>query len=194
MLDADGLPRLLTPRLCLEHLRPRHAAAIAAFLARNEAHLAPWDPPRPPGHASAAYWRAQATAARRDHRAGRMVRWVVLPRPSGAGRDLRVIGRVNLTGIERGPFLSGRLGYQIDAAHEGQGLMREALAAVIAHAFGVLGLHRIEANYRPENERSGRLLARLGFEVIGRAPDYLFIDGAWREHVLTQRIRAADDG
>lgn len=193
MLDPDGLPRLLTPRLCLEHLRLRHAAAIAAFLARNDAHFAPWDPPRPPGYATTAYWRAQATVARRDHRAGRVVRWVMLPRTGGDERVLRVIGRINLTGIERGPFLSGRLGYQIDEAHQGQGLMREALEAVIAHAFGALGLHRIEANYRTENARSGRLLARLGFEVIGRAPDYLFIDGAWREHVLTQRIRA-DDG
>ena len=41
------------------------------------------------------------------------------------------------------------------------------------------------ANYIPENERSGRLLARLGFTREGLAKDYLFIDGAWRDHVLT---------
>jgi ribosomal-protein-alanine N-acetyltransferase len=41
------------------------------------------------------------------------------------------------------------------------------------------------ANYRPENERSGRLLQRLGFAREGYARDYLFIDGAWRDHVLT---------
>jgi ribosomal-protein-alanine N-acetyltransferase len=66
--------------------------------------------------------------------------------------------------------------------------MREALGAAIDHAFGVLQLHRIEANYRPENERSGALLARLGFERIGYAPRYLFIDGEWRDHVQTQRL------
>ena len=41
------------------------------------------------------------------------------------------------------------------------------------------------ANYRPENDRSRKLLERLGFVREGLARDYLFIDGAWRDHVLT---------
>ena len=41
------------------------------------------------------------------------------------------------------------------------------------------------ANYIPHNERSGRLLRRLGFMVEGYARDYLFINGAWRDHILT---------
>ncbi|MNL86782.1 ribosomal-protein-S5-alanine N-acetyltransferase [compost metagenome] len=49
------------------------------------------------------------------------------------------------------------------------------------------------ANYIPENERSGALLKRLGFEVEGLARDYLKINGAWRDHVLTARINDADD-
>jgi ribosomal-protein-alanine N-acetyltransferase len=46
-------------------------------------------------------------------------------------------------------------------------------------------LHRIMANHRPENERSARLLERLGFVREGLAKDYLFIDGDWCDHVLT---------
>ncbi|MNR55956.1 ribosomal-protein-S5-alanine N-acetyltransferase [compost metagenome] len=49
------------------------------------------------------------------------------------------------------------------------------------------------AHYMPENERSGALLKRLGFEVEGLARDYLKINGAWRDHVLTARINDADD-
>jgi ribosomal-protein-alanine N-acetyltransferase len=41
------------------------------------------------------------------------------------------------------------------------------------------------ANFRPENDRSRRLLQRLGFVEEGFARNYLFIDGAWRDHVLT---------
>lgn len=47
------------------------------------------------------------------------------------------------------------------------------------------------ANYVPTNERSGRLLRRLGFTVEGYARDYLFIDGAWRDHVLTSLTNPA---
>ena len=55
--------------------------------------------------------------------------------------------------------------------------------------FRNIGLHRVEANYQPSNERSGRLLRSLGFTVEGYARDYLYIDGAWRDHVLTAKIR-----
>ena len=41
------------------------------------------------------------------------------------------------------------------------------------------------ANYMPINERSGRLLRSLGFQVEGYARDYLYVGGAWRDHVLT---------
>jgi ribosomal-protein-alanine N-acetyltransferase len=99
-----------------------------------------------------------------------------------------MVARINLTQIARGPFQSAILGYAIDADHEGQGLMREAVSAVIAYAFGELKLHRLEANVRPENLRSLHLLERLGFERTGLAPRYLFIDGAWRDHVQHQRI------
>ena len=65
--------------------------------------------------------------------------------------------------------------------------MHEALTASLDFAFRDLRLHRVMANYRPEHLRSGRLLARLGFAQEGYARDYLFIDGAWRDHILTSR-------
>jgi ribosomal-protein-alanine N-acetyltransferase len=49
----------------------------------------------------------------------------------------------------------------------------------------VLRLHRVQANHLPENQRSARLLQRLGFRVEGLAREYLYINGAWRDHVLT---------
>jgi ribosomal-protein-alanine N-acetyltransferase len=57
--------------------------------------------------------------------------------------------------------------------------------AVVGFAFETLRLHRVMANYQPINERSGKLLRRLGFVTEGYARDYLFINGAWRDHVLT---------
>jgi ribosomal-protein-alanine N-acetyltransferase len=96
-----------------------------------------------------------------------------------------VIGQISFTSYTRGPHQSCNLGYNIDHRFEGRGLMKEALVGAIQHAFQRLKFHRIAANYMPVNERSGRVLRRLGFNVEGYARDYLFLAGAWRDHVLT---------
>jgi starch phosphorylase len=67
-------------------------------------------------------------------------------------------------------------------------LMQEALEAAIAYMFETQNLHRIMANYIPGNERSARLLERLGFEREGYAKAYLNIAGRWQDHVLTARV------
>jgi ribosomal-protein-alanine N-acetyltransferase len=183
------LPTLTTTRLSIEHMAPVHAQSIAEFFRRNDRHLAPWDPPRPTGVMEAGFWRAESERAVADYEDGTVVRWVLRPRDAS---DL-VIGRINYTQVSRGPFQSCMLGYAIDQAHEGRGLMREALEATIEHVFSVLRLHRIQANYVPQNERSGGLLARLGFAREGLARNYLYINGAWRDHVLTARLNPAFD-
>jgi ribosomal-protein-alanine N-acetyltransferase len=72
--------------------------------------------------------------------------------------------------------------------------MRESLAAAIPYVFRTMELHRIMANYRPENTRSGLLLARLGFEKEGVARSYLKINGSWADHVLTSLLNQDDLG
>jgi [ribosomal protein S5]-alanine N-acetyltransferase len=64
---------------------------------------------------------------------------------------------------------SGRaeLGYALGREHWGQGLMREALAALLSAAFGSMGLRRIEAEVSTRNPASAKLLARLGFTKEG---------------------------
>ncbi len=80
------------------------------------------------------------------------------------------------------------IGYILARAQWGKGIMSEALAAVIAHAFGAppagLGLRRLEADADPRNAASIRLLTRLGFvregtlrerwEVAGEISDAAF--------------------
>jgi ribosomal-protein-alanine N-acetyltransferase len=156
-------------------------ARVVAFHAENRAHLEPWSPPRPDGFYSEAFWRARLEVARDEFARGTAVRLVFVR----GGRPGPIVGECNFTQIVRGPFQACSLGYAIDRRTEGRGLMAEALRAAIAYLFDDWRLHRIQANYRPENTRSGRLLDRLGFVVEGTARAYLFIDGAWRDHVLT---------
>ena len=100
----------------------------------------------------------------------------------------RVTTVATLSNIVRGPFQAAHLGFSCDGAAEGQGLMHEHLDALVAHAFGPMGLHRVMANHLPSNDRSAALLDRLGFEVEGRARDYLKIAGRWQDHVLRSKI------
>jgi ribosomal-protein-alanine N-acetyltransferase len=96
--------------------------------------------------------------------------------------DGGLAGFVNINEIVLGAFASGYLGYAAFAGKAGRGLMRDGLAQVIGIAFGVLGLHRLEANIQPSNKPSISLVTRLGFRHEGFSPQYLMVAGAWRDH------------
>ncbi|MEI6028898.1 MAG: GNAT family N-acetyltransferase [Betaproteobacteria bacterium] len=179
MVIDSTVKTLQTARLRLLPVHESLAAGAAAFYQRNAAHLAPWDPPSPPDFATEAFQRERLAKALADVAVGALLRWWLQPQ----GDTSRLVGSIGLSQIARGPFQNAMLGYAVDADCQGQGLMREALQAVIAHAFSpAVHLHRIQANVRPENARSVALLQRLGFEDEGLAREYLFIDGAWRDH------------
>jgi ribosomal-protein-alanine N-acetyltransferase len=101
--------------------------------------------------------------------------WVVTER-----RDLA--GVINISEIVRGNFCSGYLGYYALAPHNGQGYMRQGLAAVLLDAFSNQELHRLEANIQPGNTASRSLVEGLGFRLEGFSPRYLKIAGRWRDH------------
>ncbi len=96
-----------------------------------------------------------------------------------------VIGTANLTNFVRGYFQACYLGYALAERCQGQGFMHEALELLLSFAFGPLALHRVMANHTPDNVRSARVLARLGFQREGFAPRYLLIHDTWRDHVLS---------
>jgi [ribosomal protein S5]-alanine N-acetyltransferase len=96
--------------------------------------------------------------------------------------DGPLVGVFTITGIIMGRFRSGYLAYYAMREAAGRGLMTEALALVIRYAFGEIGLHRLEANIQPGNERSIALVRRAGFQKEGFSPRYLQIDGEWRDH------------
>ena len=179
---APALPALTTPRLRIAHVQPGYEAETVDFFARNREHFARWDPPAPADFYSVRFWERSIARSVEDFAADRAVRLDVFDASEPDNRT--VIARIGFSQIFRGPFQSCILGYQIDAVHEGRGLMREALSAAIDYMFDVRALHRIQANHLPENRRSAALLARLGFVREGLAKDYLFIANAWRDHVL----------
>lgn len=91
-------------------------------------------------------------------------------------------GVVNVNEIVRGHFQSAYLGFYAFVPHERRGYMRAGVGLVIARAFRVHGLHRLEANIQPGNARSVALVKGLGFRREGLSPRYLKVSGRWRDH------------
>ena len=174
---------LKTHRLILQKLGADDAAELLRYQIENRQHLQPWEPLRTDEF---------YTFGTIERRIASMVRqmseenslYLLIRSPESEA----VIGECNFTNIVRGPFQACHLGFSVAAIAQGQGLMYEALERAIEFVFGTYGLHRVMANYRPENVRSGQLLKRLGFEVEGTARAYLKINGRWADHVLTSRI------
>jgi ribosomal-protein-alanine N-acetyltransferase len=174
---------LETERMILRLPEKADAPAIARYFTDNWAHLAPWMPTPPPDFFAEAHWRTQIARLRDEAARESLLYWFVFK------HDQREtpLGGVQLSAITRGPAQMANLGYHLAADAQGQGYLTEALPLVVDSAFGSLGLHRIQASYMPRNERSGRLLRRLGFQQDGYARYYLRIAGRWEDHVLTSR-------
>ena len=181
-MTGRALPVLETARLTLTIPGPAEAPDLLAFHVRNRAHLILWSPVRPPAFYTLPYWEQRQQTEQAEFLADQSCCLAARLRDAPGAP---IVAEVRLRNLVRGSFQACHLGYHVDEGCEGQGVMREALEASIAYAFGALGLHRIMANYIPTNARSGGLLRRLGFQVEGYARDYLLINGVWQDHILT---------
>ncbi|MDE2317213.1 MAG: GNAT family N-acetyltransferase [Xanthomonadaceae bacterium] len=177
------------PRLSTEHTRIRLADAADApellrYRVANRAHLAPWEPLREEAFYTLEHCLRSIAEGREHARLDRGYPLLVFDRG-----ETEILATFTFANVVRGAFQACHLGYGVAARAQGQGIMHEALQAGLDWAFGELGLHRVMANHLPRNQRSARLLARLGFEREGYARRYLQIAGVWEDHVLTARIR-----
>ncbi len=164
-----------------EPLALGHAPALAAAYTRNREHLARWDPDRP-----ATFYTTQAQEADIANRLelaerGVFATWLLI------GPDGAVVGRASIQNIVRGTMQGGVLGYWVDKDHLRRGLARAAVDHLGEQGLA-MGLHRLEAGTMVENVASQRVLEACGYERYGMAPKLLFLNGAWRDHVLYQRL------
>lgn len=82
------------------------------------------------------------------------------------------------------------VGFIIGREHWGLGIAREAVSAMIEHAFGNLGLHRLEADTDPRNVRCQGLLKRLGFQEEGRLRERWQVAGEIQDAVLLGLLKS----
>lgn len=94
-----------------------------------------------------------------------------------------ILGRVNLSRIRRAHFHAAELGYRLAASACGRGFATEAVRQALECAFGELGLVRVEADSRPENEASVRVLERSGFVQYGRSKRSFELGEVWYDRL-----------
>jgi [ribosomal protein S5]-alanine N-acetyltransferase len=146
-----------TPRLVIRHFEPADLDDLLAINGDPEVtRYLPYDTWKDADAARAWYERM-----RKLEEGGGTVQLVI----ARAGDGL-VIGTALLFMYDEGSARA-ELGYVLRRDHWGGGWMREALTALIDHAFGPMGLRRLEAGVNPANVASDALLVRLGFEREG---------------------------
>lgn len=106
--------------------------------------------------------------ARKSREADRHVAFAVCRRD-----ELDLVGYVGIVDINR-EHAVGELSFWVGRPFWGAGLVSEAAAAAVEHAFTVLDLNRLQAFHMVRNPASGHVLQRLGFQ---------------REGLLRQRVR-----
>ena len=97
------------------------------------------------------------------------------------GED-RLIGACTLWNLDPG-YHHGEIGYELHPAYEKQGIMREAVSAILTFAFNDLGLHRIEATPFGDNPASHNLLLKLGFRHEGTLRQRYFFRGHYKDQL-----------
>jgi ribosomal-protein-alanine N-acetyltransferase len=172
-------PSLLAAAVGLRPIRVKDAAAWRDGRVRNAAWLRPWEPTNPETplyRTTLGPYVGMARTMRREARQGLTLPWVVT-------YDGQFAGQLTVGGIVWGSSRSAQVGYWVDEAFAGQGVIPTALAMALDHCFFAVGLHRIEATIRPENVASRRVVEKLGFREEGIRRRSLHIDGSWRDHV-----------
>jgi ribosomal-protein-alanine N-acetyltransferase len=175
---------LETRQWLLEAVSPDHAELFARLHARNAAHFEQAmhvDPQM----SDAAFWVPVLERQQRWFHDGEGL-FLAGFRKGAAQREIGCA--ISFSGIVHGEFQACWLGYRLDRALQGRGLMHDAVAPAVQQVFERYGLHRICASHLPENLRSGALLRRLGFGVEGYARDFMHTNGQWRDHVLLARL------
>jgi ribosomal-protein-alanine N-acetyltransferase len=164
--------------ITLRPLRLRDAPDWRLTRLANREWLEPWEATTP-GVASDDAGRGYVEAIRGLRREARLG----LAYPFALLVDNRFAGQVTVGAIARGSANSAYLGYWIARGLAGRGITPTALAMVVDHCFGPARLHRVEANIRPENDASKRVVEKLGFRLEGTRERYIHIAGAWRDHL-----------
>lgn len=178
MKTTTPLPILRSPRLVLRPFEAADAPRVQRLLNDEDVAKQTLTIPHPYPEGAAAAW-----IAKHDEwlAAGKQAIWAIT-------REGDVVGALGLRIVAT--HHRAEAGYWVAREAWGQGVASEALRAVIAHGFDVMGLHRIEAHHYPENPASGRVMEKAGMTREGHLRGVVFRDGVPRDNVAYGILRS----
>lgn len=164
------IPTLETERLILRKMLVSDKDDIYAYSCREDVtEFLTWSV-----HASVAYTQDYLRYIGQRYSVGDYFDWAVVEKASG-----RVIGSCGFTRFDY-PNDAGEIGYVFHPDYWGKGYATEAVAEVVRFGFVALKLHRIEAKYLKGNNRSCKLMERLGMKFEGERREAMLVKGAYR--------------
>jgi ribosomal-protein-serine acetyltransferase len=172
---------LETERALLTPIDPADGPELWTVVDGSRWHLERWLPWVPFNNTPEASQR-YAEACASDWDAGRAVRFGV--------RDRQTRELLGVVGLDACVHLhrSCELGYWLQRAATGRGLMTEAARAVVSFALGRMEAHRIRCAAATDNYPSLRVIARLGFRFEGIARQAEFVDQRWVDHAVFSKL------
>ncbi|QOT00863.1 GNAT family N-acetyltransferase [Brevibacterium sp. JNUCC-42] len=165
-------------RIYLQLLTPAHTEPFLVYLITNKEFHAPYVPLR------------DESFFTRENARNQTTQWEQVEQDQKYSFGIfeqeseRLVGKITLSQVSRGPFQNAFIGYDMDQSCQRQGYMTEALHLVISFSFQRLLLHRVQANIMPHNRASQRVLEKVGFVKEGLGAHYLKINGNWEDHLF----------
>lgn len=162
-------PYIETERLLLRKMQKKDAADMYEYACRHDVtRYLLWEP-----HESESYTYKYLAYIQSRYRAGDFFDWALTIKDGG-----KMIGTCGFTrlNIESN---SGEIGYVLNPVFWGYGLAPEAVNAVLRYGFCELRLHRIEARYMVGNDRSRRVMEKVGMQFEGVSRDSMHVKGKY---------------
>jgi|FLOH01.1.fsa_nt_gi [ribosomal protein S5]-alanine N-acetyltransferase len=180
MFEAETLPTLTTSRLSLRALRVTDAGVVFDIF-RDPEVMRYWSclPFASPSQAEQLIAKTHLGFEQRT-----FFQWGI-----AHAEDDRIIGTCTLFALDL-QNLRTEVGFILARSCWGQGYMQEVLQALFTYAFGPLGLHRIEADVDPRNERSLATLKAQGFQREGLLRERWLVAGERQDSVFLGLLHA----
>jgi ribosomal-protein-alanine N-acetyltransferase len=96
----------------------------------------------------------------------------------GFKNDRKLIGAIGFWRMQKEHYRA-EIGYMLHPDHHRQGIMQEAMEAVLGYGFDTMQLHSVEANINPLNIASAKILEKNKFQLEAHFRENYFYDGAF---------------